>query len=46
VNQQPEAEQALKAARTLIEELAATIPDQALKGNFRQRALGTIQSSS
>ena len=46
MNQRPEAEQALEAARTLIEELAATIPNQALKDNFLQRAFGTIRSSS
>lgn len=46
MDQRPEAEQALDAARALIEELAATIPDEALEDNFLQRALGTIQSSS
>jgi tetratricopeptide (TPR) repeat protein len=37
-----EAEEAFSAARELVQELAATIPDEALKDNFLQGALSTL----
>jgi tetratricopeptide (TPR) repeat protein len=39
-----EAEKALSAARVLIEEMADTIPDDALKENFRQQATKALDS--
>jgi hypothetical protein len=33
-----EAEREFLAARTIVEELAANIPDEALRGNFLRRA--------
>ena len=40
-----EAEEAYSAARNLIEELAATIPDEALRDNFFQRATESVTGS-
>ncbi|HEU0003153.1 MAG TPA: AAA family ATPase [Ktedonobacteraceae bacterium] len=40
-----EAEQAFVTARTLIEELAATITDESLRDNFRQQAMTLLPSS-
>src|SRR5207245_7250399 len=40
-----EAEQAFVTARTLIEELAATITDEPLRDNFLQRATATLPHS-
>jgi tetratricopeptide (TPR) repeat protein len=37
-----EAEEAFSAARELVQELAATIPDEALKDNFLQGAVGAL----
>jgi DNA-binding CsgD family transcriptional regulator len=42
---QEEAEQAFAAARTIIEELAANVPDPVLRDNFLQRALEMLPSA-
>jgi len=42
MNYQTEARKEFSAARDLIQELAATIPDKALKENFLQRAYHTL----
>ena len=41
-----EAEKAYSTARTLIEELAATMPDESLRDNFLHKALALLTSST
>jgi hypothetical protein len=41
---QREAEEELATASELIEELAATVPDEALKGSFREGAYATLRT--
>jgi tetratricopeptide (TPR) repeat protein len=45
MNRQSEAEEQFSTARELIEELADTVPDEAVKDNFLQRAYSTLRSS-
>ena len=46
MNRQLESEQALSAARERLEQVAATIPDRALRDNFLQRADCTLRRPS